>query len=103
MARKPKDRDGYGRIGKRLKAASDKLRLDFVSIDLQLAMTFLSLAKFDFNNGEIGHADRLLTQAERASDIIGKIARELPESTKTRIDPGLTALRSAIEDIRAKK
>jgi len=46
VARKPKDRDGYGRIGKRLKAASDKLRLDFVSIDLQLAMTFLSLAKF---------------------------------------------------------
>ena len=83
-----------------LVAEFQKLRLDFALVDISIAMTFVSLARFDFETGETDHAGRLIQQAERAEETISKLATDMPEKANAVISPKLTALRSAIAETR---
>lgn len=80
----------------RLKAKSDKLRFQLVCTDLDAATNFLNLARLDFQYGETEHASELLQKAQRAADVITKLADELPEPERAEVRPRIEALVSAI-------
>jgi hypothetical protein len=83
-----------------LRAEAVGLRIEFIETDLQVAMTFLSLARQDFQTGETEHGAKLLGHVERAREIIQQTLKKLPPDAMPPIRTKLTALHRMTDEIR---
>ena len=73
-----------------------QLHVEFADADIDIALTFLSLARFDFETREYEHAARLLMNARRASETVTGMLTRLPGEHANRIRARLVKLQAAI-------
>jgi hypothetical protein len=88
--------------GEQLRARTRQLGIQFATVDLEAARTFLDLAEFDFKNGEQEHATRLLRGAERASEVITGLMERHPERALPELLRKLEELNQAISEVKAR-
>lgn len=84
----------------RLRQESERLRIEFANADLDIAMTFVQLARMDFETGESENAVRLLSRAERAADQIAGMLDPVTGDAAEVIRARLGTLISAIGEVK---
>ena len=72
------------------------LRIDFVRVDIEIASTFVSLARFDIEKGESEHASQLLFRAQRTADVIGAMLHQVAMADAAPLKAKLRVLMDAI-------
>jgi hypothetical protein len=88
-----------------LVSETDRLRLEFLSTELELSMTFIRLAKFEFESGDRLHGQHLLGEAGKACEVLRRFladprhARHLPEEEKRRLSDGVRQLDGHIKTL----
>lgn len=80
----------------RLKARAQELRIQFANADLDMAMTFLRLARTALETGGPEHATELLAKAQRAADTVAEIVQKLPHGSADDLWNKLATLVAAI-------
>jgi hypothetical protein len=88
--------------GQRLKAQSERLRSEFIRLDLNAARILLNLATFDLKQGETEHGNRLLTLAHQATDTVAKLAAKLGADKAPAVLEQVEMLRSGIAGLEHK-
>jgi hypothetical protein len=102
MSRKSIQAANFEATRKQLREQGERLRSEFVRRDLEAALTFLSLARFDLEKGETDHARTLLTHAVEAADTIARLTRQLSEAEADEMLGKLEAVRSQIAELQPK-
>ncbi|PWT85590.1 MAG: hypothetical protein C5B58_02850 [Acidobacteria bacterium] len=102
MSRKPAQIANFETSHKQLQEQGDRLRSEFVRLDLEAASTFLDLARFDFAQGETDHAESLVSHAAEAADTIERFVGQLSENDAAEVLGKLEVLRSQIANLQAK-
>ena len=77
-----------------LHAETERLRLDFLNTDLDVAFTFVNLARRELELGECHHFDDLVDKSYRVVETVENLMKRLPEA-KTR------AIRKRLDELRA--
>lgn len=98
--RKPKLFEEQASDSERLRAKSRKLLIDFAATDLDIAHTFIELARSAFQAGETEHASRLLGKAERAAEVVGGLIGRVSKNAAVALQSRLDALNQAIHEMK---
>jgi hypothetical protein len=72
-----------------------------VRVDLEIAATFVSLARFDLKKGETDHAARLLVLAHRAAEVISGMLQNVATADATPLRARLRLLEDSIREAHA--
>lgn len=82
--------------GKQLKGDAERLRIQFIDADLNMAMTFVQLASHNFKTGEPENGIRLIFQAQHAADKVAELLEKVSDDAPLRAR--LETLRTSIAE-----
>jgi len=88
------------------RAATDRLRFEFLSTELKLCFTFLEVTRVELESGDREHARRSLEDAERAYQTVlrfledPKHAKHLTAEQFSMLRKKMHPLRKAIDELR---
>ena len=79
-----------------LHTEAERLRVDFLNADLDIAFTFLKLARRELEYGDCHHFDDLMKRTCQAIDTVERLMTKLPAGQAGAVQKRLKGLRSAL-------
>jgi len=82
-----------------LEAETDRLRFQFLSVELRLSLTFTQVARVEFDSGDREHGQQALGRANRGYETITSFLAD-PKHCRRLTGPQLDTLKESLRKLR---